>query len=411
MPIGARKNIRKEVGSKVEDSTSLNPTDGNTSIKETDVVDCINHAPAQNGEDEEKASLSLEIATPSTLKKDSQDIESPTTISMKQAFDNKIANQQRVLDGIIPETSGALNLSEIPFDETSPGALSASKKVQWSEKETKQAINITCQRFIKFDDNFTAELRKKCKSNRTTIAAALVVISLAAVKVAFKGRFEAANTCFSTHQGWIVTSSMRHLLPNSRLLSNGNRQSDPSLLTFGGYGSSISDPKLRLLDSSNVWKKCRSVRSRITAQFFPSMRRMKLVNWLFRHSKIWKYFEAKTDLEKLERTYSVEVANLGSWDNPLASHLKSSSTDVRLRSLDFYGAMNASFKGARALFSLAVITLDGEMSVGVSFNSSRVMPEEADLFVKTFKIAIDNMRKSSQGKVTVVQICNPDSVL
>lgn len=196
---------------------------------------------------------------------------------------------------------------------------------------------------------------------------------------------------------------MRHLLPNSQLLDGADKQTDPSLMTFGGYGSSISDPKLRIVESTDFWKQCRRVRKSIGKQFFPSMRRMKLMNWIHRHPKIWKFFEEKTDLRKITRTYSIELANLGAWEHPCAKS-DASEDDNRTRCTWFTGSINNSFAGARALFSLGVVTLDTDLSITISYNVSSVSEQEADLFAAALKNTLIRIEGASSKGIKVGDI-------
>jgi hypothetical protein len=271
-----------------------------------------------------------------------------------------------------------------PLDDATPSTSSPSPET----KSTGNSNHKTSQRFLFFDGDYSTSLRKNCKANGTTIASALIVIALGAIRSTFATVLKERNIRMPSSQGWIVTSSMRHLLPNSKLLEGSDKQEDPSLMTFGGYGGSISDPKLRVVEGTKFWKQCRSVRRTIGKQFFPSMRKMKLMNWVHRHPRIWKYLEKKADLEAVTRTYSVELANLGAWNNPCANS-SAHEDDERVRSSWFCGSLNNSFLGARALFSLGVVTLDNDLSITIAYNCATITEEQADDFAAMFKSALN----------------------
>lgn len=157
----------------------------------------------------------------------------------------------------------------------------------------------TMQRYLYVSSSDTSALRSHCKKNRTTLTAAIVVAGLAAVKVAF-GNAESGRK-FPKHQGWIVTSSQRHLLPQSRLLDGGDRETDPSVNVIGSYGGSITVPKFKAVETSRFWERCQAVKRQIEKDFFPSMRRLKLLNWVFRRPKVWKWVQKKTSNADLHR--------------------------------------------------------------------------------------------------------------
>ncbi|KAJ3411487.1 hypothetical protein HDV05_002140 [Chytridiales sp. JEL 0842] len=258
-------------------------------------------------------------------------------------------------------------------------------------------------RYLWFPASFIASLRTKSKSENTTIAAVLVVSALAAVRTCFASlpKYDKQNggKDLPTHQGWVVTNSVRHILPQSRLLQGGDRQSDEGLKMFGGYAGSVTNASLKLVDESDVWERCRSVRKSISTCFRASIARMKLVNYCYRHPRLWKMIEKRTDLSKMSRSYSVEVANLGAWDLPTAGP-EAPETDDRLRLEHFGGVVNSSFDGVRGLFTLGVITLGGAMSVAVAYDSGSVHERDADLFVQSFGEGLKRL-EGSHGKVMV----------
>ncbi|KAJ3193214.1 hypothetical protein HDU67_005206, partial [Dinochytrium kinnereticum] len=206
-------------------------------------------------------------------------------------------------------------------------------------------------RFLWFDAEFISALRKKSKSEGTTIAAVLVVASLAAVRTSFAKMPKYAKKALPSHQGWVVTNSVRHMLPMSNLIKGGDREIDEGLKLFGGYAGSVTNSSLLLEDSSDVWERCRVVRKSIGRCFRDSIQRMKLMNYCYRHPSLWRMIEKKVDLAKLSRSYSVEVANLGAWEYPAAPPF-APATDERVRLDHFGGVVNSSFDGVRGLFTV-----------------------------------------------------------
>ena len=82
-------------------------------------------------------------------------------------------------------------------------------------------------------------------------------------------------------------------------------------------------------------------------------------------------------MSKLSRAYSVEVANLGAWKYPGAGP-DAGEEDDRMRICYFAGLVNASFDGARGLFTVGVLTLGGNMSVSVGYDSKVGCPLVSD---------------------------------
>ena len=260
-------------------------------------------------------------------------------------------------------------------------------------------------RYLWFDSDFISALRTNSKANGTTIAAVLVVAALSAVRTTFEKQAEHHHKKIElpSHQGWVVTNSLRHMLPQSRLLQGGDRQVDEGLKMFGGYAGSVTNSSLKIDDKSQVWERCRIVRKSIATCFRASIQRMKLVNYCYRHPKIWRMIEANTDLSKLSRSYSVEVANLGAWDYPTAE-TDAGLEDPRLRLDHFGGVVNSSFDGVRGLFTLGVITLGGKMSVAVGYDVMSVHEEDAETFVSSLVRSLTKLKESSNPKITVDEI-------
>ena len=70
--------------------------------------------------------------------------------------------------------------------------------------------------FFEFDAVFSEDLRINCRKNKTTIASAVIVAALAATRSVFAPRAKAVNKKVPGYQSWVVTSSTRHLIPNSK---------------------------------------------------------------------------------------------------------------------------------------------------------------------------------------------------
>lgn len=259
--------------------------------------------------------------------------------------------------------------------------------------EPRTATNV---KFFSFDEEFSESLRLKCRNNKTTIASAVIVAALAAARAVFVPRAEKQNKKIPSHQAWVVTSSTRHLIPNSRLMEGADKEKDPALMAFGGYGGSITNERFKIDQKSDLWGRSRAVKQRLAGSFLKSMRRMKLVNYLFRKHELWKKLQAKIDLQDITRTYSVEVANLGSWNNPYAP-METPRTD--LADADWFaGSLNNSFHGARAVFTVALISINNVMSFTVAYDMATISPEEGNHFVTEISSALDQMKCSESKK-------------
>ncbi|KAJ8324124.1 hypothetical protein O5D80_007330 [Batrachochytrium dendrobatidis] len=260
----------------------------------------------------------------------------------------------------------------------------------------------TILRLTMFSAEFSKDLRAAVKKNKTTVASAMIVAALASTRAVYAKQSKYLGLPLPTHQGWVVTTSMRHLIPGSQLLNGVDKKADPSTRVFGGYGGSISDPSMRLTPKDDLWDRSRRVKKRIGSGLFTSMRRMKLTNWCFRHPKVWNFLSKKADLAKLTRTMSVEMANLGAWDYDCAPP-DAKQEDERFRLNRFGGTLNSSFEGSRALFSLGVITIGNDMSVTVGCDQAAVSDAESECFVNHFNTCLDVMRKST-GKLTLADL-------
>ncbi|KAJ3069309.1 hypothetical protein HDU98_007645 [Podochytrium sp. JEL0797] len=255
-------------------------------------------------------------------------------------------------------------------------------------------------RHMWFSSEFTTLLRKRSKTEKTTIAAVLVVAALAACRGVFEHEAKRdgkdAKKSVPNSQGWVVTNSIRHILPQSRLLQGGDRETDEGLKMFGGYAGSVSNNNLKLTNDSHIWDRCRIVKRGISTSFRASIQRMKVANYAYRHPKLWEAMEKRVDLAKLSRSFSVEVANLGAWEYPCAPP-DAPDSDTRARVDYFGGALNSSFEGARGLFSCGIITLGGNMSVFVSYDVRSVKVDEAEVFFGAFGKCLERMSVSKAG--------------
>ncbi|KAI8614119.1 hypothetical protein BC830DRAFT_1065850 [Chytriomyces sp. MP71] len=260
-------------------------------------------------------------------------------------------------------------------------------------------------RFMYFAAEFTNVLRKRAKVEKTTIGAVLVVASLAACRAVFvhgvrrdggEVRKEVPDK-----QGWVVTNSIRHILPQSKLLQGGDRETDEALKVFGGYAGSVSN-NLKINDDSHIWDRARHIKRSIMTSFRASIQRMKVANYAYRHPKIWKAAEKRIDLSKMSRMFSCEVANLNAWEYPSAPP-DAPASDERARVDYFGGGLNASFEGSRGLFSVAIITLGGNMSVFVCYDTKAVSIDEAEVFFKAFAQTLKRMSEAGH-KATVADM-------
>ena len=264
------------------------------------------------------------------------------------------------------------------------------------------SVKKTNVKVLVFDREFTDEIREFCRKNSTTIAAAIIVAALMAVRIVFLPRASANKKKFPKYQSWVVTSSTRHLLPNSKLLEGGDKESDPSVMEFGGYGGSISNEKFKFSSNNDIWERCRKVKKHLNSSFLKSMRRMKIMNYFYRKPGIWKKVQEKIDFEKISKTYSVEVANLGAWTTPYAP------SEVLRKDLAtanwFAGSLNNSFLGARALFTIAVISINNIMSFSVAFDTDTISEEDGVLFTKAVSHAFKEMQKSKGDNIKVKNV-------
>ncbi|KAI8902074.1 hypothetical protein BC833DRAFT_574966 [Globomyces pollinis-pini] len=246
-------------------------------------------------------------------------------------------------------------------------------------------------RWVSFDENFSKDMLKNTRFHKTTISAVVIVAAISAVRQVFLPRAEKMNEPMPGYQSWVCTTSMRHLIPDSKLLEGADKETDPSIMEFGGYGGSISDEKFKFNAKSELWNRAKSVRKQITGQFLRSMRRMKLLNYTYRKPTLWKTMEKTVDLKEYTRSYSVEVANLGSWKSANLNPETPNLADIEW----FCGCQNNSYVGARALFSIAVISIADVLSFAVSYDMDTITEKEADLFLTHFKYVLELMRETT----------------
>ncbi|KAI8611932.1 hypothetical protein BC830DRAFT_1171483 [Chytriomyces sp. MP71] len=279
-------------------------------------------------------------------------------------------------------------------------------------------------RFMYFAAEFTNVLRKRAKVEKTTIGAVLVVASLAACRAVFvhgvKRDGGDVRKEVPEKQGWVVTNSIRHILPQSKLLQGGDRETDEALKVFGGYAGELHHvnqcvPEIRSLhlkgsvsnnlkinDDSHIWDRARHIKRSIMTSFRASIQRMKVANYAYRHPKIWKAAEKRIDLSKMSRMFSCEVANLNAWEYPSAPP-DAPASDERVRVDYFGGGLNASFEGSRGLFSVGIITLGGNMSVFVCYDTKAVSVDEAEVFFRSFAQTLKRMSEAGH-KATVADM-------
>lgn len=259
----------------------------------------------------------------------------------------------------------------------------ASKKKQ-PDRITPDIPSSTGLDFIDISPTLTEQIRLKSRKENTSVAAVLVVVGMIAARSAFDKLY---NNKVIGRQGWVLTNSLRHLIPGSELKNGADKHVDPATSVFGSYSGSVSDAACRLTDSSLFWKKCRMVKSRISTINFSSVARLKLIKYVSTKPRLYKYLQKSLDLKKFTRSYAVEVANLGAWDKP--------KTDVDLS--HFGGMINANYDGARALFTIVSITIDGAMSIGIGYDTSAVHEEDAIKFKECFVLVLERLVDSEKN--------------
>ncbi|KAJ3414432.1 hypothetical protein HDV05_006613 [Chytridiales sp. JEL 0842] len=261
----------------------------------------------------------------------------------------------------------------------------------------------TRTRGLYFDADFMSTLRTVCRTNKTTVSSLLLVIALCATRTYFASSPKYTGRKIPNHQGWVCTTSLRHLLPNSTLMKGGHRETDPSVKIFGGYAGSIASDSFKILDTSNIWERSRAASRALRVGYRTSIGRMKLVNYLYRRPQIWERIQARTDLSKFSRRYSIEVANLGAWDNPAGEPGLKGEEENKLMLDHWYGTASAAFDGVRALFSLGSLTVNGRMGMGISYDATVVSEEEADIFLRAFT---EGLKKAGEAgkRATVGEI-------
>ncbi|KAI8902080.1 hypothetical protein BC833DRAFT_521469 [Globomyces pollinis-pini] len=296
---------------------------------------------------------------------------------------NLASDQQNVANNVILT-------EDIQVRYTKNRSLTLDKKT-FSEKKNSM-IPKTGVRWLQLDQSFSSKMLENTRFHNTSLSAVIIVAALSAVRSVFIPRAVKRNLIMPEYQSWVCTTSMRHLIPNSKLLEGSDKETDPSIREFGCYAGSVSNEKLKFNEFSELWERAKLVRKQISGQFFRSMRRLKLLNYTYRKPTLWNAIRQKVDLNELTRSYSVEVANLGSWK---ALENQTRSND-KIKMDWFGGTQNNSFKGARAIFSVSVISIADVLSFSVSYDMSAITEDEADLFIQQFKSVLDKMKDSNQ---------------
>lgn len=95
----------------------------------------------------------------------------------------------------------------------------------------------TSAKFIWCEEKFVTALRTRCRAEKTSVAAILVAAGLVACRSTFESHDRYAKR-FPTHQGWVLTNSLRHLIPGNGLIKGVDKHDDPSTSIFGSYSGS-----------------------------------------------------------------------------------------------------------------------------------------------------------------------------
>ncbi|RKO97287.1 hypothetical protein CXG81DRAFT_11632, partial [Caulochytrium protostelioides] len=264
----------------------------------------------------------------------------------------------------------------------------------------------TGTRFLWYEPAFVSALRAACRSEKTSVAAMLVAAGMACSRTAFEIHPLYAPPFLDTsmappageptapqvvkklpnHQGWVVTSSMRHLVPGSQLLRGADKETDVATRLFCGYSGSVAQHGAHVRDNMRFWNVSRRVGSHLgRAAWRASMGRMLALNWVYRRKRIWEWAQRRTDASKWSQAYSVELANLGAWSLPRPG-LDLPINQMTSESIDpiaidrFWGFVSSNYDGVRALFTLATVTLGGRMALAVTYDTHAVPVACAERF-------------------------------
>lgn len=94
--------------------------------------------------------------------------------------------------------------TEDESDTNSLTPIVASPIISNGESKLQVVTDRTSQRFLFFDGEFSLNLRKRCKSNGTTIASALIVAGLAAVRSTYKDKLMEKGIRMPSSQGILI---------------------------------------------------------------------------------------------------------------------------------------------------------------------------------------------------------------
>ncbi|KAI8814035.1 hypothetical protein BJ742DRAFT_788323 [Cladochytrium replicatum] len=262
-------------------------------------------------------------------------------------------------------------------------------------------LSQTSARLLTYPSSLITALRETCRANGTSITSLLLIASLASTLTALSSHSAPPKT-----QGYVLTTSFRHLIPGSELIYGGDKQSDPSMAVFGGYAGAAMKSSLKMLDSSDLFERARSVKGATAAAFKDSLGRAMLVNYVYRRKWLWNMIQKYSSglRGKVERSFSIELANLGVWKYHTASPT-APPEDNRVRLYAFWGAANSSFDGARGFFNVGSVTLGGDMSLAVSYDVGVVGEDKAKVFVETLDGILKKVaaRDGAKGKMSIAE--------
>ncbi|KAJ3130536.1 hypothetical protein HK098_000101 [Nowakowskiella sp. JEL0407] len=287
------------------------------------------------------------------------------------------------------------------------GSYVSTPEKTFDTSDSEQTISLTKPQtkalLFSYSEDFVGKLRDKCRSEKTNVTALMVAAGLAAVRSTFKDVETTAHHDIPSHHGFVLTTSFRHLIPGSKLVEGGDKQSDPAMQIFGGYGGAAMNASIKVEDSQDLFERARKIKKNIFASFRSSLSRAMLVNYTYRHEAMWRFITERNSLvqAKVQRNFSVELANLGVWNMHTASP-DGPEDDPRLRLYNFWGTVNCSFQGARGLFTIGTVTLGKDMSLAIAYDTGAVSEADAERFVRTFD-SILKKAISAEGKLTVME--------
>ncbi|KAJ8324123.1 hypothetical protein O5D80_007329 [Batrachochytrium dendrobatidis] len=283
-------------------------------------------------------------------------------------------------------------------DITTSDTSSTCEPLSSTKKELAHDRLRTKVRFLQYDAAFTANLIQCTRTTKTTVAAVLIVNALACVRAVFADIAKSTGQPLPKHQGWIATTSFRHLVPESMLLYGADKHTDPATMLFGLYAGSMSESSVGIDDHYEFWERCRRIKRTLGggSGHLDAIRRIKLLNWIWRTPWMYRRAINRIHFKQMSQAYSVEVANLGAWEYPTVTESGSTDGMSSKEILEWFGGtLSASFEGSRGIFNLGIITLGKNMSIAVSYDCTVVSEDCAktfiDLFDKTLKVACESM--------------------